>query len=251
MVRRATAFALAIGLVGVGLWVSGELGALQMWLFGAGLVGLVGITVETFLEQPPALEPRSHRQVFAIWASPGLLTVSGLWLAQVMQSDSRMAVAMAVAALMGVLLLGLQGSLSPAGRYHRPGRFVVNLILYLSVFLLFALIYHTKEQIPLVAAATGVVALLAALEVLRSGRVAREPSWRLSAVVALVIAQGTWAISFWPVSGLIGGALLLLAFYVLTGLLSAAQEGGVDRRVLMEYGTVGAIGLAAVSWALF
>ncbi|MHB0870937.1 MAG: DUF5656 family protein [Chloroflexota bacterium] len=248
--KGIAAFLLAVGLVGGGLWLSAGLGSFQIWLFGAGLIGLVGISVESFLGQPSSPEAGSQYQAFNLWVAPGLLVVAGLWLIQVTPAESQPVAAVATGAVMAALLLGLSASLKPGGRYYRIGRFTGNLILYLITFLLFALIYHTKERSLLTATATGLVALLAALEVLRSGPGVRVTGWRLAALVALVVAETTWALNYWPVSGLIGGAMLLLTFYVFAGLLLAIQEGALERRMLAEYGTVGVAGFLVIAWAV-
>ncbi len=236
--KGIVSFVLAVALAAVGLWLSTSLGALQIWMFGAGLIGLVGISAESFLERPSSFE------------SPGLLVVAGLWLTQVTPAESQMVVSGASAFLMAALLLGLKASMQPDGQHHRVGRFVASLILYLVTFVLFALIYHTKERSLVTATATGLVALLASLEMLRFGKGKQSFGWRLAALAGLVVAETTWALNYWPVSGLVGGALLLLTFYVFTGLLVAIREGGLERRLLLEYGAVGMAGFLAIAWAV-
>ncbi len=250
MARRTAALALAVMLVAVGLWFSRDLGTLQAWLFGAGMVGLVGISAESFLEQPLETDRRNHGQLFGLWIAPSLLVVAGLWLIQAMPLESQVGVAGVMAGLMAVLLLGMKASVDPAGRFRRQGRFVANLILYLLLFLLFALIYQTRERSLITATSIGAIALLAALELLRSGQDIHASAWRLAALVALVVAETTWALNYWPVSGLVGGAMLLLTFYVFMGLLMSLQEGGLDRSMLVEYGSVGIVGLATITWAM-
>ena len=250
MLVRVAMLVLTTGAAAGGLWLSRWLGPAQLWLFGAGLIGLVGIGTETFLRESPTPEPGSHYQLFALWIAPGLLIAAGLWLGQAMPADSLPAIVVAMAVLMAVLLLALLASFDPNHRFHRLGRFVGNLILYMVVFVLFALVYHTKERSLFTATATGLVALLATLEVLRFAQARLAAAWRLAGIAALVMAETTWALNYWPIGGLVGGAFLLLAFYVVTGLLVAVYEGGLDRRVVAEYGTVCIAGLLAISWAM-
>ncbi len=248
--KRWLAYAVAVGLAGTGLWLSVGLGMPQLLLFGAGLVGLVGISAEAFVEQSHGPELGDHSQAFSLWASPGLVVVAGLWLVRLAPADSLLPAAVGVAALLGILLLALSAGLRPERRFNRAARFVTNLITYLVVFLLFTLIYHTKERSLVTATSMGLVALAAALEILRPSQPGQASGIRLPALAALIVAETTWALNYWPVGGLIGGALLLLTFYVFSGLLLAVQEGGVDRRVVVEYGTVGIVGLLAVAWTM-
>lgn len=62
----------------------------------------------------------------------------------------------------------------------------------------------------------------------------------------LVLAEVAWAISYWSVASLVGGAVLWLVFYVLAGLSQAALEDSLDRRVIIEYAVVTALGLGMV-----
>jgi hypothetical protein len=249
-VKGTVGFVLAVGLAAAGLWLSTGLGALQIWLFGAGLVGLVGISAESFLEPSLSPESKDQYQAFTLWIAPGLLVVAGLWLMQVTPPESQAVVVVGAALLMAGLLLGQRSGLEVGGRRSRTGRFVANLLLYLVGFVLFALIYHTKERSLVTASATGLVALLAAAELLRPVKQRQALRWRMAALAGLVVAETTWALNYWPVSGLVGGAMLLLAFYVFTGLVAAIQEGTLERRMLLEYGAVSILGFAAIVWAV-
>jgi hypothetical protein len=48
------------------------------------------------------------------------------------------------------------------------------------------------------------------------------------------------------VGGLVGGALLLLGFYVLVGLLQCIRDGSLTRNTVLEYGVVGVVGFLAI-----
>ncbi len=248
--KGIVALVLAVALMAVGVWLSFGLGTPQIWLFGAGLIGLVGIASESYLDQPSSGETRDHYQAFTLWIAPGLLGVSSLWLVQMIPQENQLWMVAASAAALALLLVSLKASLTPTDRFHRQARFVANLMLYLIVFVLFALIYHTKERSLFTATAIGVVALLAALEVLRLGQGAPGAGWKLGLLAALVVSETTWALNYWPVSGLVGGAMLLLTFYVFAGLILAIQEGGIQRRMVAEYCSVGAAGLLVVAWAM-
>jgi hypothetical protein len=60
------------------------------------------------------------------------------------------------------------------------------------------------------------------------------------------------AMYFLPPGDLVAGALLLLAFYELTGLTQSYLSGHLDRRTIIEYGSVGLVGVAviATAWVL-
>jgi hypothetical protein len=61
--------------------------------------------------------------------------------------------------------------------------------------------------------------------------------------MALVLGQLTWVLNYSRLSSPQGGALLLLAFYTLAGLMQQYLAGRFDRQVVQEYGAVALIGV--------
>lgn len=246
------AFALAVGLVGGGLWLSSGLGGVQTWLFGAGLVGLVGITAESFLDRANKGELGWSYHGFTAWISAILLVTPGLLLVQLMP-EVLLQIVMGMAAAAGILLLSLGEALRPDRRLSQHGRFVSNLIFYLMVYILFALIYQTKLRGLITATSAGGIALLGGLELLRAGPEGRRLDRKLGGLAALgglIIGEVAWVLGYWPVGGLVGGALLLLSFYVMVGLLQGIRDGSLSRNLLLEYGVVGAAGLLVILFAI-
>jgi hypothetical protein len=52
----------------------------------------------------------------------------------------------------------------------------------------------------------------------------------------------TWALNYWVVRELVGGAVLLLIYYVLVGLIEIVLRAELSRRLLVEYLGVGIVG---------
>ena len=73
----------------------------------------------------------------------------------------------------------------------------------------------------------------------------------LSGMVGLTLAEATWALNYWAASFLLGGALLLVIFYVGIGLVQNHLEGTLSKRIFWEYGLLGGGLLAAVVLATF
>lgn len=245
-------FALTVSLVGGGLWLSSGLGGVQTWLFGAGLVGLVGIVAESFLDQVNKGKSSWSYHGFTAWTSAILLVTPGLWLVQLMP-EALPQVALGMAATAGILLLSLGEALRPDRRFYQHGRFVSNLIFYLMIYVLFAMIYQTKLRGLITATSASGIALLGGLELLRSGPEGRRMNRKLAGLAALgglIVGELAWVLGYWPVGGLVGGALLLLSFYVVVGLLQGIRDGSFGRSMLLEYGAVGVAGLLAILIAM-
>ncbi len=70
-----------------------------------------------------------------------------------------------------------------------------------------------------------------------------------AAVVALAVGEITWALNYWPLNGLFGGAFLLSSFYFLIGILSHHLQERLSRRLMAEYGVVAIAGTLLIAIA--
>jgi hypothetical protein len=117
----------------------------------------------------------------------------------------------------------------------------------------YTLIYQTRLRPLITATSAGAVALLTGLEMLRAGPSGRRIDARLIALAAiggLIVAEIAWVLYFWPVGGLVGGAFLMLSFYVVVGLMQSIRDGSLGRSALLEYGAVGVLGFVAILFAV-
>ena len=82
---------------------------------------------------------------------------------------------------------------------------------------------------------------------------AMAPGWPqvlvYSAVVALAIGEITWALNYWPLNGLFGGAFLVACFYVLAGTLGLHLQSRLTGRAAAEHLVVAAAGALLVASA--
>lgn len=89
-------------------------------------------------------------------------------------------------------------------------------------------------------------------EVTPSGRhLTLAPSWRRTLMYAGVTGVGvgevTWALNYWPLNGLQGGAFLLAVYYFTTGVLTYALHTRLTKRVTLEYGIIALVGLVVLA----
>jgi len=73
-----------------------------------------------------------------------------------------------------------------------------------------------------------------------------RPAFTYAAVAGFLLVQLYWLLSQLPLSSIRGGMVLLLAFYVIAGLLQQLQRGGWSSSVAREYGLVGLLGLVLI-----
>jgi hypothetical protein len=150
-----------------------------------------------------------------------------------------------------------------ADRYFALAQTALNVCAHLTAFLLYSTIYGLKVRALYSATAVGVITALLVYEMLR-----RDTSWHLalgrrvegrrstqvilSVASGLVLGQLTWGLNYWAaLTTLVGGACLLLALYATYGIVSAYVDQRLTRSTLVEYGSVGALGLLAVFASAF
>jgi hypothetical protein len=77
------------------------------------------------------------------------------------------------------------------------------------------------------------------------------PSWRRTLLYAgatgIGLGEVTWALNYWPLNGLQGGAFLLAVYYFVTGVLTYALHRRLTARVAIEYGTIALLGLVVLA----
>lgn len=128
-----------------------------------------------------------------------------------------------------------------------------RLSLYVAALALFGGIYGLRLRALMTGPAIGLLAFVLALLLMRSGAVGDEGeqlAWRFISpaafVAGLIVAQAAWALLFWPVNALVGGASLVMIFHVATGLLRLPVQGRGRWVQLMEYAALGIAALAVV-----
>ncbi len=150
-----------------------------------------------------------------------------------------------------------------ADRYFGLAQTSLNVCSHLTAFLLFSAIYGLKVRALASATAVGVVAALLIYEMLRRDRswhialnLPVEGRWStlmlLAAAAGLVCAELTWGLNYWAaLTTLVGGACLLLAFYVTYGLIASYVDHRLTRSTLLEFAGVGTLGLIVVFASAF
>lgn len=163
-------------------------------------------------------------------------------------------------AVMGILLaltvLGEYAAVDTTAATFPAARFGLNLIAYLVALVLYVAIYFQRVPALYTAAGIALVSGLLSLELLRGNPAHSLRRMLLYAgVVALILGELSWVLDYVPVAAgiatallglLIYGAILLLAFYFLTGLAQNYLLGTLNRSVVVEFSTVSLLGLVAI-----
>jgi hypothetical protein len=134
--------------------------------------------------------------------------------------------------------------------YH-GARLLLNMATYLTAFLFFATLYRQGLELHLWlrTLAVGVVALLLAVDVLREEALEAGRTLLYAALVGMLVGQAAWGAHFLPLESNAAAVFLLLAFYLVTGLLHQYLGERLNLRTATEFGGIASLGMAAVVMA--
>jgi hypothetical protein len=221
-----------------------SLGALLVAIIGVG----IGALAEFHAHRHRAFAKVAERLSLTLWILPGLLVwAAGLALVLWRPDDLFLARGLP---LLGALLVGLSvfaqdREIAAASDTAEPTALpkqLLSLLTYLAAFGLFTLVYQIKERSLISATTTALVAALLSLVLLRQAGAARSRTILYGVLIGLSMGEVTWALNYWVVRELVGGAVLLLVYYVLVGLIEIVLRGELNRRLLAEYLGVGVVG---------
>jgi hypothetical protein len=263
----------AVAVLGVALAVN------VRWPLVVLLVGALVVTVSAGLDLVLRGEAR-YRPTPDLFLLPAALVVGAVLFLQLLSSG--VAIVLGLAAFGGLLFATFwaEHRLRRGGADPRLAKLVLTVVGYVTAFALYTTVYQGKARTLISAPAIVLITVLLASRQFRlasqgdaspagvpAGVPAGAPTaggpaeaegagpapWArallYAAVVALATGEITWALNYWPLNGLFGGAFLLSAFYFLIGVLSHHLTGRLDRRLLAEYGAVAAAGTLLIAVA--
>ncbi len=211
------------------------------------VVALVGIGSDGILRNHPRAQFSGLADTAPFLFIPVLLSLaSGLFLEEVALGYWTAPAAMGASVMLAAALYGEYVSVLSHGPSYRLGRFLLNVLTYLSAFAFFAVIYNFDIALLPAAFAVGLFSLLLAIEVFREAEADAYRALAFSAVIGLVVAETRWALYFIPLEGFLAAVLLLLVFYQATGLIQHYLTGHLNRTIAAEFTLVTALGLAIV-----
>ena len=234
------------------------------WLLIASLVVITSTGADVFIRGHPQMQTRTLPTInlgfvaleFApgFWILPSFAIIASFAFFRLFSASLQMtAFILALAAAGGLLLAALLGqhyALDRRPEVRHNARLGLQTITFLLAFGIFSAIYYTRLRTLYSAALIGAAGMLLAYALLQ-WTPSRRGLLLLSGLVGLTLAEATWALNYWAAPFLLGGALLLVIFYVAIGLLQHHLEGTLSRRVFWEYGLLGGGLLVAVVVATF
>ncbi len=214
------------------------------------LPALISAGCDWVLRDHPDVVAGEVPYLFPFWLAPGY---AGLALGLLLSRVDTWGMWLFVLAI-GVLAIGLTVmaefvTLSPNMSGFAVARLLLTVTVYGIAFVLFTLIYTTRERSLISATLVVLVSFGLALDLLAPQIIGMRNAVLLSSIVALILGQATWALNYWNISNWSAGVLLLTLFYVLVGLAQQHFQDRLTRNVLIEFGAV-TVSALVVAWAL-
>lgn len=134
--------------------------------------------------------------------------------------------------------------LSPQPRPPRtgPAYVAVRVVVYVIVLAAMVLVYGTKQRGLIISPPVGVLGAAGTWYLLGDTPLDGQRRLINAGGVGLLLAELTWALGYWNVPALVGGAGLWLGFYVLSCVVEHGASLTLERRIAAEYALVALIG---------
>jgi hypothetical protein len=124
--------------------------------------------------------------------------------------------------------------------YHR---FVLNCATYVIALFFFLTIYDFDLDLVTSALAAGIVSVLLAIEVLREEAMDTSRTITYALAIGVLLAEAVWATHFLPLDANGAAVFLLVAFYLMTGLMHNYLAARLSGRTTAEFAVVAIGGL--------
>ena len=217
------------------------------------VAALISAGADSIMRSHPALRGASPARGTVHWILPGGAALGlGVLLNRLPAGVSWWS-GLAFTAVFLVLVLAAEYTvISPDDAGFYGAALGLTALAYAIALAFFGLLRESSGRAAITATAAALVSALIALRLLLlAGATARE-SLPYAAVIGLCLGECTWALNYWPAGPLGTGLVLLVIFYTLTGLAQQHLVGALKRRVIVKFGVVALVGLAAtLRFALF
>lgn len=234
------------------------------WLLIASLVVITSTGADVFIRGHPQMRMRELPTLNlgvvklevapGFWILPSFTIIAPFAFFRLFSSNVQQIVFILALATAGILLLvallGQHYALDRRPEVSHPARLALQGITLLMGFGVFSAIDYAGLRTLYSAALVGLTGASLSYALFHWALLRRDVPI-LAVLVGLTLAEATWAVNYWAASFLYGGALLLVIFYVMTGVLQSDLEGTLSRRIFWEYGLLGGGLLATVVWAIF
>lgn len=170
----------------------------------------------------------------------------GLFIDDAIGGYARAISAVVVGLATGLVVYGEYQTVDFGSTLYGPMRLLLAVATYLSAFALYAVIFSRGIELPLAAFLVGIISMALSLELLRETHLTGPNSLFIGLAIGISMAELRLVLYFFALDGLLAGALLIIGFYLATGLVHHLLDHDLEWGTTAEYLLVASVGTAAV-----
>jgi len=218
----------------------------QSWLLLL-LCGLSALGADAVVRAHPKAHFQRLDDTALFLFVPVLFTLSaGLFLEEVASGHWTIAAGLFSVIPYWLILWAEHGSVDRASpRYHFQ-RLLLNGATYIIAFLFFSTIYDFDLSLLTTAFAAGVVSILLGVEILREEAMDTTRTLIYALAIGVLLAEAGWVAYFLPLDASGAAVFLLLAFYLMSGLMHNYLAERLSLRTASEFFAVAICGVAMI-----
>jgi hypothetical protein len=218
----------------------------QPWILWL-TAGLAALATDGVVRSHPRWdEPGPIASVIFLFLPAVAVLAGGLFIDHAVDGYARPVLGLVVGGCVGAIALGEYLTVDPESRTYGATRLVLTVATYLAAFAMYAVLFTNGLPLWASVVSAGAVSMALAMELLREARHFGESSTLVGLAIGVSLAELRLALYFFPLDGLLAGALLIIGFYLATGLVHHLLDHDLELATAAEYLLVAAAGTAAV-----
>ncbi|MDO8614915.1 MAG: hypothetical protein Q7T33_04150 [Dehalococcoidia bacterium] len=219
----------------------------QNWLLLL-LAGLAGLGTDGIVRTHPKAQFKRLDDTALFLFVPVLFTLGlGLMLEDVARGHWTIAAGLLSAGPYWAILHAEYASVDRKAPHFQLTRLVLNVATYVIAFLFFATIYDFELSLVTTSFAAGIVSILLAIEVLREEGMETGRTILYALAIGVLLAEAAWATHFLPLEGSAAAVFLLLALYLMTGMMHNYLANRLTLRTASEFTLVALAGVLIIA----
>ena len=245
--ESATARCVLVGIVtGAGLIAFLGIRPSEQWILWL-TAALAVLAVDGIVRTNPSWDAESSFGSVVFVFLPALAVLGGgYFIDEAVDGYARSVAALIPTIAVGAIAFGEYHTVDFSSRLYGPMRLALAVATYLTAFALYTVIYTDGGGVVAGAVLAGLVSMALAMELLRESRLLGPSSLLVSLAIGVSLAELRLVLYFFPLDGLLAGALLIIGFYLATGLVHHLLDHDLEWSTTAEYLLVAGVGAAAV-----
>jgi hypothetical protein len=183
-----------------------------------------------------------------LWVLPGMVAAAGLVASKGLWWGYQLVTIGITGLALTAVMVAEYYATHEGSHAQRVARLTLQVLAYVAAVVLYATLYQARLRGALLGGGTVLLSGGLALVLLQGSGAPSRRVWLYASVAGLSMGELTLALNYYLLDVRVAGALLLLVFYVITGLAQQHLWHRLTRRVALEFAAVAVAGLAVLAY---